>query len=83
MEGSHARQFPAAVLGSWRELLGQHVIPLADHKKLAETIVSAIEIAEGEDAAESSKRWGGSAAIVHEAVKHLPKGRGPKLLGAP
>lgn len=82
-EGSHAREHLPAVQASWRSLLGQHVIELADHKKLAETIVSAIEVAEGVDAGESAGRWGGSASIVHEAVKHLPKGRGPKLLDAP
>lgn len=81
-EGSHARSHLSAVARSWGELLGQHVIRLADHKKLAETIVSAIEVAEGVDAATSAKGWGGdSAAIVHEAVKNLPKGRGPKLIG--
>lgn len=83
-EGSHARSRYAAVLESWQALLGQRVIPLDDHKKLAETIVSAIEVAEGVDAGESAKRWGGAAgAVVHAAVKNLPKGRGPKLLGAP
>lgn len=83
-EGNHARGFMPAVQSSWRALLGQHVISLADHKKLAETIVSAIEVAEGEDAAGSAKRWGGSASLtVLNAVKNLPKGRSPKLLGAP
>lgn len=83
-EGSHARNHMDKVVSSWTSLLGQHVIRLADHKKLAETIVSAIEVAEGNDARLSADRWGsGTAAIVHDAVKHLPRGRNPKLLGAP
>lgn len=80
-EGSHARSHRHAVVTSWNELLGQHVICLADHTKLSETIVSAIEVAEGRDAAESAKGWGSGSAIIHDAVKHLPRGRGPKLLG--
>jgi len=83
-EGSHARGHLSAVTDSWQALLGQRVILLDDHKKLAETIVSAIEVAEGVDAEDSASRWGGSAAAtVANAVKHLPKGRSPKLLGAP
>jgi hypothetical protein len=81
-EGSHARSNFKAVIDSWTPLLGQRLIVLEDHKKLAETIVSAIEVAEGVDAIESTKGWGGSAAIVHRAVKDLPRGRTPKLLGA-
>jgi hypothetical protein len=80
-EGSHARSHRAEVLNSWDALLGQRVIRLADHKKLAETIVSAIEVAEGADAAASAKGWGSGAHVVHEAVRNLPRGRGPKLLG--
>lgn len=83
-EGNHARSRLPEVERSWRELLGQRVILLDDHKKLAETIVSAIEVAEGVDAEESASRWGAGGAIVHAAVKHLPKGTGgPKFLPAP
>lgn len=83
-EGSHARSNMAAVVGSWDRLLGQRVIRLSDHKKLAETIVSAIEVAEGRDAEESAKLWGGStASVVHAAVKNLPRSRGPRLIGGP
>jgi hypothetical protein len=82
-EGNHARRFKDRVVASWRNLLGQNVICLADHKKLAETIVSAIEVAEGRDAAESAKGWGAGSHAVLEAVKHLPRGNAaPKLLGA-
>jgi hypothetical protein len=82
-EGDYARRNLPQVMDTWTDLLGERVIRLQDHKKLAETIVSAIEVAEGRDAADSAKGWGSSAAIVHAAVKNLPKGRSPRLLGAP
>lgn len=75
-EGSHARQHLSAVLSSWNKLLGQHVIPLADHKKLAETIVAAIEVAEGAEAHKSAARFG---SVVVEAVKHIPASKTARL----
>src|SRR5579862_2830861 len=70
-EGNHARMHMSNVVSSWEHLLGQRVIRLADHKKLAETIVSAIEVAEGRDAGDSAAGWGSSAKIVHDAVRNL------------
>lgn len=82
LEGDHCRRHLPQVRSSWDDLLGQRVIYLEDHLKLAETIVSAIEVAEGRDAHGSAHAWGGDTArVVHEAVKHLPKGVQPKLLG--
>lgn len=82
-EGDYASKNRARVMSSWNGLLGQHVIPLSNHKALAETIVSAIEVAEGVSATDSAMRWGGSkATAIHNAVKHLPKARTPKLIGA-
>lgn len=75
-EGSHARTHPDKVRQSWAGLLGQHVISLSDHKKLAETIVSTIEVVEGRDAKEVTVKFG---AAVHDAVKHLPRSRTPRL----
>lgn len=82
-EGSHARTHLDRTVRSWTEMLGQHVIRLADHKKLSETIVSAIEVAEGRDATVSAAGWGAGAHVVLDAVKHLPKGSTPKMLGGP
>lgn len=82
-EGNHARQHLDAVVNSWQSLLGQHVIRLSDHTKLAETIVSAIEVAEGRDARDSAKGWGADAGIVHRAVSSLPRRRPTPLLGGP
>jgi hypothetical protein len=81
-EGNHARGYLPKVQESWRSLLGQNVISLADHKLLAQTIVSAMEVAEGLDAAGSAAHWGAASSIVHAAVKHLPKSAAPRLLGA-
>lgn len=80
-EGSHARGNLKGVLGAWQPLLGQHVVQLDDHTKLAETIVSIIEVGEGRDAASSAAGWGSSSHVVLDAVKHLPKGSPPKQLG--
>lgn len=82
-EGNHARGCLPEVQSGWRKMLGQKVISLRDHRKLAETIVSAIEVAEGVDAELSAKGWGSGSHIVHEAVRHLPRGRSPRLLGGP
>lgn len=76
-EGDYARQSLDAVMSSWTRLLGQHVIPLADHKKLGETIVAAIEVAEGADAAKSAARFG---SVVVDAVKNLPASKKPTRL---
>ena len=81
-EGSHARSYLDRVMAGWTDLLGQRVMRLSDHKKLAETIVSAIEVAEGADAATSAGGWGAGSAAVHAAVRNLPKGRlAPKMIG--
>lgn len=71
-EGDHARNSLPKVRETWRNLLGQHVIELADHTKLSETIVAAIEMAEGRNAA----RFG---SVVVDAVRHLPRSRTPRL----
>lgn len=80
-EGSHARSYMDRTVKSWTDLLGRHVIRLADHTKLAETIVSAIEVVEGADAGASAHGWGAGAAVIHRAVENLPRGYSPKLLG--
>lgn len=64
LEGSYARSHADRVMTEWTGLLGQHVIPLADHKKLAEVIVSAIQIAEGADHDAVAKSWSGDTAVV-------------------
>jgi hypothetical protein len=70
-EGSHARAYPNEVYNSWVDLLGQRVIRLSDHKKLAEVIVSAIEVNEGKNVADVTSSWSGSTSVV---VKHAMSG---------
>lgn len=84
-EGSYCRGHEHRVKSSWRELLGQKVIHLADYNLLAETVVSAIQVAEGADHAAVAKGWGGSPGaenIIGRAVSSLPRGvPAPRQLG--
>jgi hypothetical protein len=76
-EGSFFQHDPKQVLRSWK-LLGQRVLRLSDHTKLAETIVSAIEITEGRDAETVASSWSGdTSVVVADAVRSLaPRKRG-------
>lgn len=74
--GDYARSHPDEVRKSWGGILGQHVIPLSDHTKLAETIVSTIEVVEGRDAKAVTAKFG---SVVLDAVKHLPRSKTPRL----
>jgi hypothetical protein len=76
-EGSHARSDPSGVRDRWTDLLGQRVIGLSDHTKLAEVIVSAIEVNEGRDRDAVAKSWGKDAArVVRRAVGVLTPATG-------
>jgi hypothetical protein len=75
-EGDYARKDLTGVVDSWVKLLGQRVIQLADHTKLAETVVSAIAIAEGQGAEKAASRYG---VDVLSAVKNLPASKTPRL----
>jgi hypothetical protein len=67
-QGSYARSHD--VMPKWRTLLGQNVIPLEDHTRLAEVIVSLIQVTEGADKASVIKSWDGDKSlVVGEAVK--------------
>lgn len=69
-EGSHCRGGGKdRVLASWRELMGQNVLPMSDHTKLAEIIVSAIQVVEGADKDTVAKSWkGATTAVVARAI---------------
>lgn len=81
-EGSYARSRMDKVVDSWVDMLGQSVIRLSDHTKLAETIVSAIEVTEGLDAKDSAERWGDGGNIVYNAVRALPSNKPQPKLGS-
>ena len=77
-EGSHARHDPRGVRDRWTDLLGQRVIALSDHTKLAEVIVSAIEVNEGRDRNQVVKSWSQQTAlVVQRAVGALAASRNP------
>jgi hypothetical protein len=63
-EGSYARSNLAAVARSWRSLLGERVLMLPDHTKLAEVIVSAIAVNEGASIDETARSWSGNTSLV-------------------
>lgn len=71
-EGSHARSHPDRVREKWARYLGQHVLPLSDHRNLAEVVVSAIQVAEGADRDVVAKSWDGdTSVVVARAVKDI------------
>ncbi|MBE2293400.1 MAG: VWA domain-containing protein [Phycisphaerales bacterium] len=77
-EGSHARSDPHGVRNRWTDLLGQRVIGLSDHTKLAEVIVSAIEVNEGHDRNRVVQSWSRKTAeVVQRAVGGLIPAPGP------
>jgi hypothetical protein len=74
-EGNYAKGHPDKVRTSWTEMLGQRALWLTDHTKLAETIIGAIEMAEGVETAKAS-RFGDA---VESAVRGITPGRRPLL----
>lgn len=71
-QGSHYRSHGSAVRAAWNKLLGQRVILLSDYTKLAEVIVSTIQMREGMDKAAVSSSWSdGTDLVVAHALKGL------------
>lgn len=71
MEGSFARWHKLEVVQAWNNLIGERSLKLSDHTKLAEVIVSAIQIREGADHDTVAGSWDGSTSLV---VQHATKG---------
>lgn len=81
-EGNHARAHLPRVLKKWNALLGQHVLRLKDYRRLAEVVVSAIEVNEGRDRDAVAKSWSGdTSVVVAHALGALPASRMKSLLG--
>lgn len=58
----------------WKDLLGQRVLTLPNKDALAEVIVSAIQVIEGEDPDKVAGSWDGSKAVaVRSAIKDLSR----------
>lgn len=71
-EGHYARHHGTRVHEAWHDLLGQQTIVLSDHTRLAEVVVSAIEVNEGRDISGVARSWSGkTAAVVERAVSSL------------
>lgn len=66
-----------AVLRSWKPLLPERTLVLDDYRRVAELVVSTIEITEGRDPNTVAASWGGSAAgVVARAIAGLSHGIG-------
>lgn len=71
-EGYCASRDPEGVKEAWQKTMGQRAIWLEDHTKLSETIVSLIQVIEGEDKDKVAASWGGDTAlVVGNAIKDL------------
>ncbi len=71
----------AKVVANWKALLSERALLLSDHTKMAELIVSTIQVNEGWSVPEAVKSWsGGTAVVVARGLQGLqptaPKGRG-------
>lgn len=81
-EGNYARGHLPDVMAQWTDLLGQRVLRLEDHTKLAEVVVSAIQVNEGIDPDKVAGSWSGSTAmVVRRAVGGLTASANPAAGG--
>lgn len=72
--GSYMRGNANGVRDSWQNLLGQNAIevPVGEHKRLSEIIVSTMQIVAGDDADVVAKSWSGDTSlVVAQATGHL------------
>lgn len=74
-QGSHMRHSGAQVKKAWTNLLGQRALLLSDHTKLAEIIVSTIQVIEGESVADVVSSWpsDNTSLVVSRAIGGLSK----------
>lgn len=85
-EGSYMRSCPDRVTSAWTGLIGQRALPLTDHTRMAEVIISAAEVAAGHDRDVVAKSWSGSTSlVVRNAINGLTitrrrTGKGPRAL---
>ena len=76
----HSPTSRAAVFESWRNLMGQRVIPLSDYSKLSEVLVSTIQANEGAHVADVADSWTRDTALV---VRHALAGLSSPAASAP
>jgi hypothetical protein len=63
-EGSHMRSHAAEVKKAWTSLIGQHALLLTDHTRMAEVIISTIEVIAGKDKDTVAASWSGKTSLV-------------------
>jgi hypothetical protein len=74
-EGSYMLSHPDRVTQAWTDLIGQRALPLTDHTRMAEVIISAAEVAAGRDRDAVAKSWSGSTSlVVTNAINGLTAG---------
>lgn len=65
------------VLRTWKPLLPERLLILDDHRKLAEVVVSAIQVHQGASRVDVAASWSGDTAlVVANAIKGLDVRRG-------
>nr|WP_250808105.1 hypothetical protein [Neorhizobium tomejilense] len=68
----YARHGLRDVVKSWEEILPQRVIQLTDVSKLSETVVSILQVINGERKEDIAASWGsGSSMVVFNAIKDI------------
>ena len=73
-EGSFARSNKKEVHNAWTDLLDGNAIHCPDHTKIAEVIVSAIQVAEGTDPEVVASSWDKKTAeIISVAIKDVKR----------
>lgn len=76
MEGYAASRLDH-VLRTWKPLLPERVLLLDDHRRLAQVVVSAIQVAEGADPATVADSWSdGATPTVARALRDMRSGGG-------
>jgi hypothetical protein len=63
-QGSHMRFDNEGVVNSWTNVIGQRALRVSDHTKIAEIIISAIQVNEGADKKKIVASWDGSTAVA-------------------
>lgn len=71
-QGSFYRSNGNKVRKEWSELIGQRAIPLSDHSKMGEVILSILQVNNGETKDSIVNSWDGTTAmVVEKAIKGL------------
>ena len=71
-EGDHYQRHGDSVKKSWLKVIGERAIPLTDHTKMGEVVISIIEHNEGKKKDDIINSWSGDTSIaVKNAIKDL------------